>query len=163
MKNKTKIFHNGRQINGRFDSFKAKVRRFFRMIVRWSLITGGAYAIFMAGAFFYSTSTVTATTEVQTVVPQSPVLDRIADCESGNGKKGSATQYAKNGQVIMHANTNGTIDIGKYMVNDTYWGAKAHELGFDLTTTDGNKAMAEWIYANKGTGDWSSSAKCWNR
>jgi len=60
----------------------------------------------------------------------------------------------------MRANTNGTVDIGEYQVNGFYWGKKASELGLDLTKEADNKKMAEWIYANKGTGDWYSQ-KCW--
>lgn len=159
----TKVFHNGRQINGRFDSFKAKVRRAGVLFFRWSLISSAAVALVAIGAAFGSTNTVQAV-EPQVIVEQvaAPVLDRIADCESGNGTKGSAIHY-KNGQVVMNANTNGTIDIGKYQINMTYWGKKATELGLDLTKEADNKAMAEWLYANKGTGDWSASQKCWAR
>jgi len=110
-----------------------------------------------------------STAQVSAAVPQtiirvapSPVLDRIADCESGNGTKGSA-RHTKNGQVILMGNTNKTVDVGKYQINAYYWGAKATELGLDITKEADNKKMAEWIYANKGTGDWSASAKCWQR
>lgn len=143
---------------GRYSSFKSLVSKVWRFI-KWSVVASAV--VFGAGAFgaaFYSTSTVTATTT--TVNAPAPVLDRIADCESGNGTKGSAKHYL-NGQVLLRANTNATIDIGKYQVNLTYWGKKATELGFDLTREADNKAMAEWIYANKGTGDWSASQKCW--
>lgn len=157
-----KLFYMGRRVNGHYDSFKARVRRFWF----YTKVTGGAIAvggiIFMAGALFASSNTVTAQNIVVPVPTDSPVLDRIADCESGNGTRGSATQF-KNGQVIMRANSNGTIDVGRYQVNLTYWGAQATKLGLDLTKESDNKKMAEWIYANKGTGDWSASQKCWSR
>lgn len=88
-----------------------------------------------------------------------PVLQRIADCESGNGKPGSGTHF-KNGQVIISPNTNGTVDIGKYQINST-WDKQATKLGLDLTKEKDNYAMAKWLYENKGTGPWASSAKCW--
>ena len=145
---------------GRFDSIKSKARRVLSILKRAAIIGAAGYAVFMVGAFTYSTQTVTATTTIQTA--PSPVLDRIADCESGNGTKGSASQF-KNGQVVMRANTNGTIDIGKYQVNLTYWGKQATALHLDLTKEADNKAMAEYIYANVGTGPWSSSSNCWNK
>lgn len=92
-----------------------------------------------------------------------PILERISDCESGNGcKKGTGHQYQANGLPVFHANTDGSVDIGKYQINSRAWGNKAHELGYDLLTEKGNEAMATWILENVGTGPWSSSAKGWN-
>jgi hypothetical protein len=153
-----KIYYNNRRINGRFDSFKAKAKRFFLGVIVTTAALGVLFIAFTTGALTYSTSRVEAV--MTTVVADSPVLNRIADCESGNGTPGSAIHF-KNGQVLLKANTNGTVDIGKYQVNLTYWGKKATELGLDLTKEADNKKMAEWIYLNKGTTDWSASQKCW--
>lgn len=170
MNKKMKIYYMGRRINGQFDSFKARVRRLVQWTVRVGVVAGMAMGFFMAGGLFYSTSTVTAHTNTVQLPVEAPVLDRIADCESGVRKpsgmavEGSARHLdPKTGQVIMRANTNGTVDIGKYQINEYYWGKKASELGLDLTKEKDNKAMAEWIYKNKGTTDWSSSQKCWYR
>ena len=57
---------------GRFDSFKSAVGCFFRFVIRWSLISAAAYAIFMAG-----TSTVIASEPV-TVVAPAPVGGAMA-------------------------------------------------------------------------------------
>lgn len=111
---------------------------------------------FYAGQFSSSHLTYAAPVE-KIVVANSPVLERIAKCESSNG------HYSKNGQVQVHANTNGTVDVGQYQINVQVWGAKATELGFDIFTKEGNKAMAEWIYANKGTEPWYSSKACWSK
>jgi hypothetical protein len=83
-----------------------------------------------------------------------PVLQRIAKCESNNSQ-------TKNGQVQIHVNTNGSVDIGKYMVNLQVWGATATKMGYDLTNEKDNEAFAKWLYENKGTEDWSASQKCW--
>jgi hypothetical protein len=91
---------------------------------------------------------------------EAPVLDRIAGCESQGNRNSKGTHYDKNGQVLMRSNTNRTVDLGKYQIN-TVWFAKATELGLNLTLEEDNKTMAEWIYRNRGTGDWSASAKCW--
>lgn len=154
-----KINYYGRRINGRFDSFKAWMKRMFQWLVRIGVLTGIVIGAFLAGGFFYSTSTVTASTKTIQMPVASPVLDRIADCESGNGKKGTATHF-RNGQVLIKPNTNGTVDVGKYQVNSV-WFKKASDLGYDITKETDNKAMAEWIYLNRGTGDWYPSAKCW--
>lgn len=149
----------GRQINGRFDSFKAKVRRVIRFIVRWSLISAAGYAVFMIGGFVNQASTVNADVPQTITVEKemaAPVLDRIAKCESGG------SQTAKDGQVVIHVNTNGTWDIGKYQINSIH-GADATKRGFNLYTEEGNTAYAKYMYANLGTGDWSSSQGCWKR
>ncbi len=85
-----------------------------------------------------------------------PVMIRISKCEN------SGTQLDKNGQVQMHWNKNGTVDVGKYAIN-TVWFKKATAMGLDLTKEKDNETMAMWIYENKGTGDWSASSNCWNK
>lgn len=95
------------------------------------------------------------------VVPQQithalpPVMARISKCESPTG------QYAKDGQVARHVNKDGTVDIGAYMINSVH-NKEASKMGYDLSREDDNKAFAAWLYANRGTGDWYSSARCWN-
>lgn len=154
-----KIFWNGRRINGRFDSFKSWMKRVLHRLATISIVSVTGYAVFMAGAIFYSTSKTEAI--VMEVFKETPVLNRIADCESGNGTPGSASHFDKNGQVLMVGNKNGTVDVGKWQINEYYWGDKATELGYDLTIEEENKKMAEWIYAHKGTSDWDLSKKCW--
>lgn len=84
-----------------------------------------------------------------------PVLSRIAKCESPTG------QYAKDGQVARHVNKDGTVDMGAYMINSIH-NKEASKMGYDLSTEEGNKGFATWLYANRGTGDWYSSQRCWN-
>lgn len=158
------MFYNGRRINGRFDSLKAALGRFVRFTAKWL----ARMAIFAAAvsivASYISTSTVTAQVpevQVVTLEAKAAVMDRIADCESGNGKAGSATQF-RNGQVVINVNTNGTYDQGKYQINSIH-NAAATKLGFNLATEEGNTGFAKWMYANLGTGDWFSSQKCWGR
>lgn len=103
------------------------------------------------------------------VVKDSVIMEKIADCESGvrksNGKaiKGSATHInPKTGQVYTKSNENKTVDIGRYMVNEYYWGKIASGMKLDLTKEVDNKKMAYYIYDTKGTAPWSSSSSCWN-
>lgn len=157
----TKIYMYNRRINGRFDSFKSAVKRIVKRTAQLAGAGGAFYAIFMLGAFTWSTSTTEAYTNTVIVQAEAPVLDRIADCESGSGK-GTATHYDKNGQVLLRGNKNGTVDVGKYQINSV-WYAKATELKLDLTKEEDNKKMAEHIYANYGTEPWFASKKCWMR
>lgn len=105
------------------------------------------------GTKMVGTKIVYATVETQTMPP---VLQRIEQCESA-GK-----QYT-NGQILLNPNKDGSIDIGRFMINNKSWGAKATELGLDLTKDADNEKMAYWIYQNVGTGPWYSSERCWNR
>lgn len=91
--------------------------------------------------------------EVQ--VMHAPVLDRIAQCESGK-------QHRRNGQVIFNANTNGSVDIGIYQIN-SIWNSTATKMGLDLTKEEDNKKFAEYLYTTKGTEPWYSSRACWNK
>ncbi len=97
--------------------------------------------------------------EVKVEVPvevNAPIMDKIMSCESG-GK-----HYAKNGQVVFKANTNGTVDIGIMQINSV-WSVTATKMGYDLTKESDNKAFGMWLYKNKGTEPWYSSKACWNK
>ncbi len=84
-------------------------------------------------------------------------MARIAKCESG-GK-----QFDSNGQVILHANTNGTVDVGKYQLNMSVWGKTAAQMKLNLMEEKDNETFAQWLYLNKGTEAWYSSKSCWNK
>ncbi len=147
----------------RFQTFLWRVREFLKKLLR--IITIGAigfgalYGSFSLGAYF--NPVITYATQEKIVYQDKqvdyPVMNRIAKCESGN------TQMGKNGQVILNANTNDTVDVGKYQINNTVWGKKATELGYDLMTEEGNTNFAMWLYQNHGTEPWYSSASCWNK
>lgn len=157
-----KIYYYNRRLNGRYDSFRMKLQRAVAWSKRIALLGMVLSVTFVLGGVLFSTSTVIAHTNTVKLPVEAPVLNRIADCESGDGTKGSGT-HTKNGQVVTNGNKNGSVDIGKYQINLRVWGAKASELGYDLATEDGNTAMAEWIYLNRGTGDWYASQNCWKR
>lgn len=84
-------------------------------------------------------------------------MDRIAKCESND-----THINPKTGQVYMLANSNKTVDVGKYMIN-TVWHKKAKELGLDITKEEDNEKMAYWIYENVGTSPWIYTANCWQK
>ena len=146
-----KIFHNGRQINGRFDSFKARLKRLFKFTIKWLFIGSTAYLIFLIGGLMYSTDTITTHAVANTTIPA--VLKRIAHCESPTG------HLDKNGQVSI----NSTHDIGKYQINVPIHGKKATELGYNLSIEKDNEAFALYLYENYGTEPWVHSKACWNK
>lgn len=82
-----------------------------------------------------------------------PVMKRIAKCESGD-------THFKNGQVIFNANSNGSVDRGRYQINSV-WDKKATEMKLDLSNERDNETFAMWLYENYGTEHWYSSKSCW--
>lgn len=147
----------------RFQVFKYKLRKFVHKVM---IVTMGVMGIsfvgltsFSLGASFATPNTISVdgnstSTPVYQALP--PILQRIAQCESTN------SQIDSTGQVVMHANKNGTVDVGKYQIN-SIWFKQATELNYDLTKPADNLAFAEWLYANKGTGAWQDSSGCWNK
>jgi hypothetical protein len=84
-----------------------------------------------------------------------PVLHRIAQCES------RGQHFTKHGKVVR--GTQHAADLGLFQINTTVWGKKAHELGYDLHTPEGNTHMARYLFDHYGSVPWQSSAACWNR
>lgn len=175
-----KVYHNGERLRDMYPHatpwqvLKWKIRKFVHAVVRVALI-GGVFLAAAAGfgAFVFSSTTTTYATKevpVQVVVDApAPVMDRIATCESHNSqmctealaKMGMCNAYEV-GQVLHHVNKNGTIDTGVMQINSIH-GAEAAALGFNLDNEEDNRAYGKYLYANKGTGDWSASQKCWRR
>lgn len=145
-----------------FNSLIIKIVKFLKklaiVVAVIAFIVGGVYGIWKSGQLSTEAQVTYASVEVIKEVPviNSPVLDRIAKCESGN------TQFDKNGQVLMRSNKNGTVDVGTYQINST-WFKKATDLGLDITKAADNRKMAEWIYTNRGTEDWYPSKACWSK
>ena len=80
-------------------------------------------------------------------------LQAICNAESG-GK-----HLKPNGRVIRgHVNPS---DIGLCQINEPIWNDKAREMGFDIFTEEGNKAMALWLFDNYGTEPWNASKAGW--
>jgi hypothetical protein len=138
--------------NGRFSSFKIALKNFFRRVLRVGMFGLVIYVAFIAGRYIAPTETIVNVVEAESKIP--PVMQRIAKCESGG------RHFDVNGQILMRSNTNRSVDVGKYQIN-TVWFKKATEMGLDITKEVDNEKFAMWIYENRGTGDWYSSAKCW--
>lgn len=79
---------------------------------------------------------------------------KVARCESG------LRQYGDDGKVLKGKQN--PLDSGIFQLNSYYWLEKSKELGFDIYTTEGNIAMAKWIYDREGTKPWNWSRGCWS-
>lgn len=140
----------------RWEVIKYKTTMAGRGILLIALLIATVYGAYVAGAQFNPVVVPGKPTVVQVqVVAPSPVMDRIATCESSGMQQ-------KNGQTLIKVNTNGTYDQGVYQINST-WNKQAAALGYDLSKESDNRSFAMWIYENQGTGAWSASAKCWNK
>ena len=157
----TKIYYNGKRLNTPWNRFKHTVKVIANRILLIVILTSIIVGIFEAGAFLNPKTIYTQAEVIKEVEASSPVLDRIAGCESEGNPKSKGSHYDRNGQVRLNANTNKSVDIGIMQINNQAWGKKATELGYNLMIEEDNKAMGKWIYANRGTQDWYSSKTCW--
>jgi hypothetical protein len=136
-----------------------KIKRVIKVLVFWLVIIVALGGVVQYFRWAYPQI---ETREVKVYVNQEvnyPVLERIAQCESGG------SQFDKNGQVLMRGNTNGrdSVDVGLFQVNLKYHGAEATKMGLDLTKEADNRAYAKFLYQTRGTVDWEASKHCWNK
>lgn len=161
-----KVFWNGKLLREvyphatPFQVFRFKLYRLTRKLAIVASIIAIVYTAFLLGSKLNPATVYTKAEVIKEVDTPSPIMQRIAGCESQGSAKLSGTHFDKNGQVLMRSNTNKSVDVGKYQIN-TVWFAKATELGLDITLEKDNEKMAYWIYKNRGTGDWYSSRSCW--
>ena len=87
---------------------------------------------------------------------ETPVLAEIVRCESGFRQIDATTGKLLRGQVNKS-------DVGLMQVNEYYHEQKAQDLGFDLSTINGNLDYAKYLYDKEGTKPWSASMKCWDK
>lgn len=87
--------------------------------------------------------------------PIPPILQAIANCESGN------RQLDENGNVL-HGRVN-KYDTGRFQINELYHAEEAKALGYDLETSEGNTNFALWLFQKEGTTPWLPSKSCWSK
>jgi hypothetical protein len=146
---------------GEVKSFSWKALKVFGL--------GGAmYAVYVVGVQqaeiqYVRGETVEVVKEV--VVEKDPdVFTRIADCESGDGTKGSGKQFTAKGNLVINTNTNGTSDVGKWQINlSADKVSEMAKLGINPFTEEGNYAYAKVLFNRNGTSDWNASQKCWRK
>ncbi len=158
---KTKIFHDNKLI----EKFVCDGKKVTAHPVKGfiSFILKGSFVFMCIYTFGYVFTLLGATNMPRIVhaekiveVPVKeipPVMKRIAKCES----KGL---HYWDGQVVVRANTNKTVDIGKYQIN-SIWNDTASKMGLDLTKEKDNEAFAMYLYETHGTEPWVYSKSCW--
>lgn len=134
-------------------------------VLGWSIFGAYNWGQFDNARTLIAYAATATTTVMMPIEMEAPVLQRIADCESGNGgKAGTGKQFLANGTVVTNLNKNGSIDVGKYQINlNLEHIQEMSKLHLNPLTEEGNYAYAKYIYENHGTSDWSSSQKCWYR
>ena len=140
-----------RDSNGRFSSIWKSIKWFCKRVVIGIAIVFLLVGIYIAGG--YGNPVVKAELVKEGLAP---VLVRIAKCESGN-------THFRNGQVILNANKDGSVDIGRFMINNKVWSKKATELGLNLMIAEDNQKFAEYLYRNYGTSPWRATESCFNK
>lgn len=150
-----------RKENLKWITFKSKVRSFFKKVIFWSVVIVALAVTIQYFRWAYPNIEVREVVK-EVLVNQEityPVLDRIAQCESGN------KHFDKDGQVLMRGNTGSraSVDVGVMQINVLYHGSKATTLGLDLTKEADNREYAKYLYVTRGTVDWEASKHCWNR
>lgn len=174
-----KVFWHGKRLRDiyphatRWEVFKWKTMKFIRKIVLWSatigLVMGSTYAGFMWAKVTVEPEKVIAKEIVEVPVDGPlPVLERIADCESGkrdhqgHGVKGTATQIdPTTHQVMIKTNTDGSVDVGYMQINSVNF-KDAAKRGYDVTKEADNKAYGLYLFKTRGSQPWKSSITCWN-
>lgn len=166
-----KVFWNGKRLKDiyphatRWQMFKYRVRQFITKVTQVVFIIGSLYVAGAIGSTFNP-----QIVYAEPIEKTPAVLTRIAQCESHTNHYCTDALVAKHmcprgmvGQVLVRGNNNKSVDVGLYQINADVWGATATQQGYNIFTEEGNKAMAKWIYENKGTEPWYASAKCWAR
>jgi len=86
---------------------------------------------------------------------ETPILKKIAFCESGNRQIDSKTGKVLRGYVNSQ-------DIGLMQINEKYHLNDSLKLGFDIHTIDGNIGYAQHLYKTQGVRPWIHSSPCWD-
>lgn len=136
--------------------FKYKVSIFFRKLFITIGFIGLIVATFYLGGRLNPATVITQAEVIKEIEIKAPIMAKIAKCESPTG-------HWKNGQVSLGANKDGSVDIGKYQINNKYWGKEATEMGLNLMVEEDNEAFAMWLYKTHGTEPWVWSKPCWNK
>jgi len=86
---------------------------------------------------------------------ETPILKKIAFCESRNRQIDSITGKALRGTVNSQ-------DIGLMQINEKYHLSDSQKLGFDIYTLEGNIDYAQHLYKTQGVRPWIHSSPCWD-
>ena len=90
-----------------------------------------------------------------------PELKAICAAESTGDWNAEPQQYEKSGKVLKGKFN--PHDIGQCQINELLWGEKALLLGYNIYTSKGNIAMANWIYTRYSNNPWYLSRALWDK
>lgn len=88
----------------------------------------------------------------ETFGPDSVMLS-VARCES------TMRHWDESGNVLR--NKQGSSAVGVFQIMASYHEAPARDLGYDITTLEGNIGYAEYLYHTQGLQPWYASENCW--
>lgn len=83
-----------------------------------------------------------------------PVMIEIARCES------KFRQYTDSGSPLRGGSSGGMVGVFQFF--ESIHSSVATNLGFDLTTLEGNIAYAKHVYESEGVSPWNSAKACWD-
>lgn len=150
-----------------FQVLKFRAMKALRWIAIRTLICLSAVAV-LSVVYLYGTSQTTLNvTSIVHAEENFPILDRIAMAES-HGSQICTAAIAKNGWChtwevgapLVHPNSNGSYDIGKYQINSTHL-AEAIKMGFNVYEEKDNEAFAIYLFKTQGSEPWSASKHNW--
>lgn len=116
---------------------------------------GAPTALSQSETFELASNPETLEVYIEEYFEDTPVLARIAWCES------RMRHHGKDGKILR-----GEIDsddIGVMQINTRYHQEKADELNIDIYSLQGNLIYAEYLYEKQGTRPWNASRTCWDR
>ena len=175
------VKHNGttrvmymrkRTLKEKFNSFVRKVVHYIRVMLWSTAIIGWAA---FAGAIFVKETMPAEVKSMEKVVMVEnnelpPVLVRIAQAESYNSHyctekliKLHACKKSELGQVLVHVNSDNSIDVEKFMINVTRHGSELTRMGLNVYNEKDNEAYARHLYAKNGSADWEASKSKWRK
>jgi len=102
-----------------------------------------------------NTDNLSIETQVQDYFADTPLLGRIAWCES------KLKHFNEDGSVLRGEIT--PKDVGIMQINEYYHKDTAERLGINIYTLEGNMAYAKWLYGREGSTPWAPSSKCWGK
>lgn len=159
----TKVIYMGKRLKDMYPHatawqvFKYKLYRLWIKTLWVLALTVVVVGIFEAGSYLNPATITLPPNQIIVEVPAKlSVMTRIAKCES-NG-----SHYAKNGQVLVSGNKNGSVDVGLYQIN-TIWFREATDMGLNLFVEKDNIAFANHLLDKYGTEPWVWTKPCWNK
>lgn len=131
-----------------------KIKTFARFVGGIGTLIGIGFLVGVSVGYTHSAAAEIVYKEKAADVRQFPAALQVICKAESTGK-----QFKPDGHVIRGHIT--PSDIGICQINEPIWNDKARDLGFDIYTEEGNKAMALWLFDHLGSEPWNSSKSAW--